>query len=1018
MSPSPERQTPIPAALRARRDEVLDRFEDTWQSGGRPTVESILPADPELRRVVLPRLVAIDFERRLKAGEDVRVEDYLAPGRFPELAEQSAIVLDLIVSESSFRETPRRQLLERFPSYRDRLEALLPADGRSSSSMARRGPRLTGSLPRSFGRYRIEGVLGQGAMGVVYRAHDPVLERPVALKVPHRDAGERFLQEARAAAVLHHGNICPVYEAGVIDGVPYLTMALIEGDPLTKAFRPPLPQRQAVELVRRLALALGEAHAHGVIHRDLKPANILVDARREPIITDFGLARRILAGEARLTQPGVVLGSPAYLPPEQMAGDAAVHGPKGDIYSLGVILYELLTARLPFEGPAAVVLGQVLYVDPPPPASHRPDLDPALQAICLHALAKAPERRFESMNAFAETLASWLEARTPAAAPASPDLNDPRAAEDAHRLLREWGWEMGLRKLKAAAEQAGDEARRAALRVLVGWLAGERGQYEEARPYLEADGAAAHLAGWALAGLALVALRERHWEECRALMERALAAGREDAALRATVAHLRGTLAHHEGRSEEAIGLLCEALEGFGAEHFGAGRVLDTLGMVYAARSNFPAACEFYAASLRIKQRCGDEAGVALTNGQLGRLHLDWGLPEQADGYFRTAIAVARRTGDERGEAQMYDHRGQVLLVLDRPTEALALLDESVRSSAGRFPVVEGYARKDRAQVHLARGDLAAAEADCDAAERLFEGINFAEGVFHVHRVRGRLRLRQGRPDEAVRCLRGAAGFFEQCEMFADAARTHRDLAEAERTRGRDPALVRDALRTALELARRGRRADLAARIEADLLGVPAGEGSTGASEAALPLGVEEMATVLAVRLGRAEGEGDSPADLVLAHNHLLMDVAPALAAREVVVDQYVADGFVAVARGRDHAGRAVAAAVAVAQAIASFNRPRRLLGWPLWEVHAAVATGPVCRGEVGTVTRRERLTTGFAVRLVAGLQAETEAGLPCLAQTTRELIGERFRLRSGSRSVTIRGLGTQRVWDVLAEKN
>src|SRR5262249_44286023 len=172
---------------------------------------------------------------------------------------------------------------------------------------------------------------------------------------------------------------------------------------------------------RKLATALQEAHARGVIHRDLKPSNVMISARGEPIVMDFGLARREEAVEARLTKDGAVLGTPAYMAPEQVRGETRTTGPACDIYALGVILYELLAGRLPFQGSVLNSLGKILTQDPPPPSRLRPDLDPQLEAICLKAMAKKVEDRYASMAELAAALAAQLRAmrETPRPAPST-----------------------------------------------------------------------------------------------------------------------------------------------------------------------------------------------------------------------------------------------------------------------------------------------------------------------------------------------------------------------------------------------------------------------------------------------------------------------------------------------------------------------------------------------------------------------------------------------------------------------
>jgi WD40 repeat protein/predicted Ser/Thr protein kinase len=281
-------------------------------------------------------------------------------------------------------------------------------------------------LPATLGRYRLVRLLGKGGMGSVYLAHDTQLDRPVALKIPSFTSGanadllERFFREARAAATLSHPNICPIYDVGRIDSVYYLTMAYIEGKPLQDYIDPakPAPQRAVASVVRQLAIAMQVAHDKGIIHRDLKPANILIDSKRQPVIMDFGLARR-LAGpvDVRLTQKGVLMGTPAYMPPEQVNGAVEEMGPGCDIYSLGVILYELLIGRLPFQGPLGGLLVQIVLDPPPPPSQFRADLDPALAAICLKALAKKPADRFLSMNEFSTALRQYLRGETTAVEP-------------------------------------------------------------------------------------------------------------------------------------------------------------------------------------------------------------------------------------------------------------------------------------------------------------------------------------------------------------------------------------------------------------------------------------------------------------------------------------------------------------------------------------------------------------------------------------------------------------------------
>jgi tetratricopeptide (TPR) repeat protein len=281
------------------------------------------------------------------------------------------------------------------------------------------------ALPEHFGRYRIVKKLGGGGMGDVYLAHDSQLNRDVALKVPRLPPGdppdflERFYREARAAATLHHPNICAVFDVGEFNGTPYLTMAYIDGKPLADIVGQGkrLPPQKVAALVRKLAKTLQEAHTRGVVHRDLKPANVMIDARDQPVIMDFGLARLMGPGEARLTQDGMLMGTPAYMAPEQVSGQADLQGPSCDIYTLGVILFELLTGQLPFTGNLQALLTQIVLASPPVPSSLRPGLDPALDAICLKALAKKPEQRYIWMADFAQALEAYLRSEPKPSAP-------------------------------------------------------------------------------------------------------------------------------------------------------------------------------------------------------------------------------------------------------------------------------------------------------------------------------------------------------------------------------------------------------------------------------------------------------------------------------------------------------------------------------------------------------------------------------------------------------------------------
>lgn len=330
-----------------------------------------------------------------------------------------------------------------------------------SSSDEADGARITtgpGTFePRDCGDYELLAELGRGGMGIVYKARQKDLDRIVALKMILRgDLASpadlaRFRAEAEAAAQLHHNHIVPVYEVGEIDGRPFFSMKLIEGTTLSRRLMEgPLPSRTAAEMLAPICRAIADAHRCGVLHRDLKPSNILIDHEGRTFVTDFGLAKRVktdsdgmrAAGLQSLTQSGAILGTPSYMAPEQAAGNRGEVGEAADIYSLGAILYAMLTGRPPFQAESAVdTVLMVLEQDAVPPRMLNPRVDSDLEMIALKCLQKPQDLRYATAEALANDLEAYL-ANEPISA-RSTHLSQiiTRAFRETHHaaVLENWG---------------------------------------------------------------------------------------------------------------------------------------------------------------------------------------------------------------------------------------------------------------------------------------------------------------------------------------------------------------------------------------------------------------------------------------------------------------------------------------------------------------------------------------------------------------------------------------------------
>ena len=288
-----------------------------------------------------------------------------------------------------------------------RTQETLTADQPAARNAASDAP------PRQIGRYRVEGLLGEGAFGKVYRCYDDVLKRSVALKVPLSqllDSRELYLAEAQVLARLEHPAIVPVYDAGQNeDGLCYVVSKFIEGSDLRKKTQdPPLSHRESAELVATIAEALHHAHLHGVVHRDVKPANILIDAGGRPYLADFGMALK----EEDFGTHGAGAGTPFYMSPEQARREGHLVDGRSDIFSLGVVFYELLTVRRPFTGSTTEeILQRIRTLEPCPPGQLDDTLPKELERICLKALSKRATERYATALDMAQDLRPFWRGR-------------------------------------------------------------------------------------------------------------------------------------------------------------------------------------------------------------------------------------------------------------------------------------------------------------------------------------------------------------------------------------------------------------------------------------------------------------------------------------------------------------------------------------------------------------------------------------------------------------------------------